>query len=95
MVRVKAPARAVRGHSTAIPAHELDDRGEIRERRTERDVGSDILPRGGEVAGNQAQQAEKDGGQAIDVKPEIGWDAAVLHDSSSLFRKRPAASARP
>ncbi len=59
------------GQEEGNPPSELNDRGEIGERHAERDVGDGVLPGGGEVAGDQAQEAEKDGGSAIDVKPEI------------------------
>jgi hypothetical protein len=48
-----------------------NDRGEIGKGYAQREVGADVLPGGGEVAGDQAQKAEKDGGPAVDVNPEI------------------------
>ena len=68
----------MRGNEERNPPGELKDRGEIRERYAQRDVGADVLPGGGEVAGDQAQKAEKDGGSAVDVKPEIRRYAALF-----------------
>ena len=59
------------GHEKHDPTGEFDDRGEIGERYAQRDVGADVLPDRGEVAGDKAEDAEKDGGSAVDVKPEI------------------------
>ena len=59
------------GQEERDPRGELNDRCEIGERYAQRDVGADVLPGGGEVAGDQAQEAEKDASSAVDVKPEI------------------------
>jgi hypothetical protein len=53
------------------PPGEFNARGEIGERHAQRDVGANILPGGGEVTGDQAQNAEKDGSPGIDIEPEI------------------------
>ena len=58
------------GEERASPG-EFNAGGEIGKRYAQRDVGADILPGGCEVAGNQAQNAEKDRGPAIDIEPEI------------------------
>ena len=64
------------GQEERDPAGELKGRSEVGERYAQREVGADVLPGGGEIAGGQAEKAEKDGGSAVDVKPEIGCDAA-------------------
>jgi hypothetical protein len=60
---------------------ELNERGEIGERQAERNVGADVLPSGGEVAGNETQDAKEDGAGGVGTYTEIACKAAFLHDT--------------
>ncbi len=60
-------------------SEQLAEGGEVRERFAMGHAGLDALPAGGKVAGDEAKEAEGEGGDRIAVETEIGCEGAVGH----------------